>query len=221
METLKGFLNRIAHASGGRASPPFLIAVSKFQPVDQMLELYRQGQRDFGENYVQELISKAHELQDRGAHGVRFHFIGKLQSNKVKQLLPFVSIIHSVDSLKLLREIDKQARAMGMVIPVFFQVNIDREPTKGGFDPADLSAIPPALSQCTGVIPRGLMAIPNPELDPESAFRRMQELSQQHSATLGAELSMGMSADFESAIRFGATHVRIGTALFGARKPIS
>lgn len=221
MDALKEFLEKIRRsaAGAGRADVPSLIAVSKFQPTDRILDLYRQGQRDFGENYVQELLSKHAEIAARGAGDVRFHFIGKLQSNKVKQLLPAVAMIHSVDSVKLLREIDKQAKTLGMKIPVFFQVNIDQEPTKGGFPPAELAALHEAVAGCTAVIPAGLMAIPDPTLSPEDAFRRMAELSKVHGHALGAGLSMGMSADFETAIRHGSTHVRIGTALFGERVP--
>jgi hypothetical protein len=217
METLKEFLERIAAAAKDGGGPPLLIAVSKFQPLDRMLELYRQGQRDFGENYVHELLSKQLAMREHGAGEARFHFIGRLQSNKVKQLLPAVSAIHSVDSVKLLREIDKQANAIRKKIPVFFQVNIDREATKGGFLPEELDTLPSVLQQCASVEASGLMTIPAPGPGTEEAFRKMAGLSRRFSKELGAGLSMGMSSDFEAAIRCGSTHVRIGTALFGAR----
>jgi pyridoxal phosphate enzyme (YggS family) len=220
MEALNEFTRRIREvaASAGREDLPCLIAVSKFQTVERMLGLYEQGQRDFGENYVQELLAKHEDLTRRGVKDVRFHFIGKLQSNKVKQLLPVVEAIHSVDSLKLLREIDKCGRAIDKRISVFFQVNIDQEPTKGGFLPDELGPLLREVGAFTAVVPSGLMAIPDPARDPEDAFRRMAQLSRCHAPVLGAGLSMGMSADFEKAIQQGATHVRIGTALFGERR---
>ncbi len=225
MESLAAIRQKILESShrAGRAEPPLLLAVSKFQPVEKMRALYEQGQRDFGENYVQELVAKAGEFRAQGIPDARFHFIGKLQTNKVKALLPAVSAIHSVDSLKLLREIAKRGREAGLTPSVYFQVNIDREETKSGFLEEDLPELCNALRETAlqedfAIRPLGLMAIPDPQKNPAGAFERMRELSGKHGGTLGAGLSMGMSGDYEEAIRHGATVIRIGTALFGERK---
>jgi pyridoxal phosphate enzyme (YggS family) len=220
MESLASIRQRILDCSllAGRTDPPLLLAVSKFQPVEKMLALHAQGQRDFGENYVQELVAKAREFRSRGITDARFHFIGKLQTNKVKVLLPEVSAVHSVDSLRLLREIAKRAGESGLLPAVYFQVNIDREESKSGFMEEELPGLCLAVRESGGVKPAGLMAIPDPGKNPADAFRRMRELSCRCGETLGPGLSMGMSGDYEEAIRHGASVIRIGTALFGERK---
>jgi pyridoxal phosphate enzyme (YggS family) len=195
---------------------PTLVAVSKQQDTGKIEDLYRRGQRIFGENYVQELLEKWQILRDRLPE-IEFHFIGRLQTNKVKSLIPAVSVIHSVDSVRLLREIDRRAADAGKIVGVYFQVNIDGEASKGGFDTGGLAAIGAALRECRAVRPLGLMCIPDPERDPVPAFRRMRELSTEHGHGLGKGLSMGMSGDFETAIREGATIVRVGSLLFGER----
>jgi pyridoxal phosphate enzyme (YggS family) len=193
-----------------------LVAVSKQQGVEKIEALYREGQRIFGENYVQELIGKWQALHER-LPGIEFHFIGRLQTNKVKALIPAVSVIQSVDSERLLREIDRRASEAGKSVGVYFQVNIDGEESKGGFSPGDLGGLGEVLKQCRSVRSLGLMCIPDPGRDPVSAFRRMVELSREFGTTLGTGLSMGMSGDFETAIREGATVVRVGSLLFGER----
>lgn len=193
------------------------MAVSKFQPVEKIIEALQNGQSVFGENYVQELLEKKEELERRGISGFEFHFIGKLQTNKVKALLPHVRVIHSVDSVRLLKEIEKRAEEFGLHPEVFFQVNIDEELTKSGFLPKDLAELGEVAHSARQVIPKGLMAIPNPERDPADAFRRMQSLSEQHGSLLGRGLSMGMSSDYREAIQYGSTWIRIGSAIFGER----
>jgi len=219
METLESITQKIQNATlrAERKSPPLLIAVSKFQPIEKMISLYEQGHRDFGENYVQELVAKAQAFRERGLNEVRFHFIGKLQSNKVKSLLPEVFAIHSVDSIRLLQEIEKRALERAQRIDVFFQINIDDEDSKSGFRVADLPELCESVRSLRGVVPAGLMAIPDPSKDPTHAFERMLELSQAYGQELGWGLSMGMSGDFEVAIQKGSTAIRIGTALFGER----
>ena len=193
-----------------------LVAVSKQQGPEKIEALYREGQRIFGENYVQELLGKWQGLHER-LPGIEFHFIGRLQTNKVKVLIPAVSVIHSVDSVRLLREIDRRASEAGKTVGVYFQLNIDEEESKGGFAPDALSGLCEVLKSCSSVRPLGLMCIPDPERDPVSAFRRMVGLSREFGADLGTGLSMGMSGDFETAIREGATIVRVGSLLFGER----
>lgn len=195
-----------------------LIAVSKKQSIEKILELYRQGQKKFGENYVQELIEKSEQLKRQGIADIEFHFIGKLQRNKVKALLPHVQVIHSIDSLVLLNEVEKQAAKISKRIKIYAQINIDQEVSKGGFTPDVLGSYANALKGISWIQPIGLMAIPDPEKDSRDAFARMKKLSDEWKKMVGSGLSMGMSSDFETAIQSGATSVRIGTALFGERK---
>jgi pyridoxal phosphate enzyme (YggS family) len=220
MEPLTRIQKKIdeAIARAGRKSTPVLIAVSKFQPVDKLQDLYRQGHRVFGENYVQELIAKRAMMMEAGCTEVVFHFIGKLQSNKVKQLLPHVAVIHSVDSVKLLNEIEKRSVELNLRPSVFFQLNIDQETSKSGFRMDEIPALLDAAKALRFSVPEGLMAIPDPNRNPRDAFRRMRELSRAHGAILGTGLSMGMSGDFEAAIEEGSTAIRVGTALFGERE---
>lgn len=200
-------------ASHRNANSVCLIAVSKTQPFEKIKALYAEGQRDFGENYVQELVEKAAEAEAAGLKDIRWHFIGHLQRNKVKGLVSVVHAIHSVDSLALASEIGKRAMSLGRMIPVFLQVNIDGEASKSGVSPGEVPALLNSLHEIKGVNLDGLMAIPEPEQARTGApFRRLKAL-----ATPQMALSMGMSEDFELAIREGATHIRVGTALFGAR----
>ncbi len=194
------------------------MAVSKFQPLEKIIALHREGQRVFGENYVQELVAKKQALEAQGILDCEFHFIGKLQTNKVKQLLPHVKAIHSVDSLRLLGEIEMRAQAAVLRPEVYVQVNVDCESTKGGFRIEELDSLCEALSGCRSLIPAGLMAIPDPGKDPEHAFRQMRQLSERYQKVVGPGLSMGMSADYELAIQHGTTMIRMGTALFGKRE---
>jgi pyridoxal phosphate enzyme (YggS family) len=206
-----------AVAQAKRVDGPLLLAVSKLQPNEKIEEAYHAGQKDFGENYVQELIEKEIYFRKHLQLDLHFHFIGHLQTNKVKALLPHVSAIHSVDSLKLLQEIEKRAAELKKKISVYFQVNIDEETSKGGVNPRELPQFAEAAAQCRWLKPAGLMCIPDPTKNSGDAFLQMKKLSEKYSSQLGAGLSMGMSHDFEAAIRYGSTVVRIGTAIFGER----
>jgi pyridoxal phosphate enzyme (YggS family) len=196
-----------------------LIAVSKTKSADDVEALYRLGHRDFGENYVQELLEKATVLEERGCNDIRWHFIGHLQTNKVKSLIPIIHTIHSIDSLKLAEEISK--RAGSRKIPCYLNVNIDGEESKSGFAPGEVLEAARAVSALPGIDLMGLMCIPAPRANPEerrAPFAALRELEKScHPHTNGA-LSMGMSEDFELAIEEGSTALRIGTLLFGARK---
>jgi hypothetical protein len=228
----------IAEKSAGRAAGSVdLIAVSKLHPASAIREAYAAGQRDFGENYVQELVSKAEELRD--LEGLRFHLIGHLQSNKARQIVADVACVHSVDSASLAREIGKRAHAIGRTIPVLIQVNVAAEAQKSGCTIANLPALVATVIETQGVTLTGLMTIPPQDDDPEASrphFARLRELlatlpamppraqgelSQRAQGELSqraqGELSMGMSHDLEVAIREGATMVRVGTAIFGER----
>jgi pyridoxal phosphate enzyme (YggS family) len=189
-----------------------LVAVSKLQPTDAIAAVYAAGCRDFGENYVQELAAKHAALA-----GVAWHFIGHLQRNKVAPLLASEPVlIHGVDSRRLLAEIDKRASKPARVL---LHVNIAGEDTKSGCAPSEVEALVDAATGMRNVVLRGLMTIP-PAEDAEAArphFRALRELAERLGRDRLPELSMGMSADYEVAIEEGATIVRVGTAIFGAR----
>jgi PLP dependent protein len=201
-----------------------LVAVSKTKPADDIMELYRLGQRDFGENYVQELVEKQAQLpQD-----IRWHFIGHLQSNKVKYIAPFVHLIHGVDSFKLLQEINKQAQKTGRIIGVLLQVHIAQEETKFGLDEHELHEIldkPEVLGELKNIRISGLMGMASFSDDENvirSEFNYLKLLFDKYAKyqTPGFQpetLSMGMSADYKIAIEEGSNMVRIGSLLFGAR----
>lgn len=196
-----------------------LVAVSKTKPIEDIKALYDLGQRDFGENYVQELVDKASQLPT----DIRWHFIGHLQSNKVKYIAPFVHLIHGVDSLKLLKEIDKQAAKNARVIDCLLQVHIAREETKFGLDETELAGLlqDPVLSGMNHVRIKGLMGMAsfsdNRELVRDE-FKNLRGLFEKYGKERGwTILSMGMSADFPIAIEEGSTLVRIGSLLFGTR----
>ena len=198
-----------------------LVAVSKTHPAASVDAAAAAGQELFGENYVQEFAAKAEEV----AAPVQWHFIGSLQSNKVKYLAGKVAMIHSVDRLSLAEELDRQWGKLGQTLEILIEVNLGEEESKGGASRAaaiDLTrriATLPHLKIC------GLMALPPYLEDAEAVrpyFRRLRELSEQITAAnmtgvVMRELSMGMSHDFEVAIEEGATLVRVGTAIFGAR----
>jgi pyridoxal phosphate enzyme (YggS family) len=202
-----------------------LVAVSKTKPASDILGLYQLGQRDFGENYVQELVDKAATLP----RDIRWHFIGHLQSNKVKYIAPFVHLIQGVDSLKLLKEINKQAAKHGRTIDVLLQVHIAKEETKFGFDAAELEELLQAQKEevqaLTHVRVCGLMGMASFSDDRDLVrreFRHLKSLFEQHRHTASSTihftiLSMGMSGDYQMAVEEGSTLVRIGSLLFGAR----
>lgn len=199
-----------------------LIAVSKFQSADAIEKLYQLGHRDFGENYVQELCEKKEELNRRGYTDIRWHFIGHLQTNKAKKLVPHIESIHTIDSLKLARELSKQWHALLKPIKLitFIEVNIDREPSKSGFYPEDLLKSIEELSKIPHLFIQGLMCMPaktGSESDTRAAFIRLRELELSCKPYTHGKLSMGMSDDFEMALKEGATHIRVGSAIFGNR----
>ena len=193
-----------------------LVAVSKTKPIEDILELYNLGHKDFGENYVQELAEKAEKLPN----DIRWHFIGHLQTNKVKSIVPFIYLIHGVDSLKLLKEIDKQAEKNKRVIDCLLQVHIAQEETKFGFDETELLNL--ELKQFSNVRIKGLMGMASLTDDINKIrieFKSLKILFEKLK-TQNPELSilsMGMSADYKIAIEEGSNMVRIGSLLFGER----
>lgn len=194
-----------------------LIAVSKTKPAVSVAAAYQAGQRAFGENYVQELVSKATELHQ--LDGIEWHFIGPIQSNKTKDIALYADWVHSIDRLKIAERLSAQRPLDKTPLQVLLQVNISGEESKSGINPADLAGLAASVAKLPQLRLKGLMAIPEPGKGAE-AFAQMQKLSlqlqQQHPDA--KELSMGMSDDWQDALRFGSTMIRLGTAIFGARE---
>ncbi|EJM68532.1 pyridoxal phosphate enzyme, YggS family [Pseudomonas sp. GM50] len=193
-----------------------LLAVSKTKPAEALREAYAAGLRDFGENYLQEALSKQLELADLP---LIWHFIGPIQSNKTRAIAEHFDWVHSVDRLKIAQRLSEQRPADLPPLNICIQVNVSGEASKSGCTPADLPALANAISVLPRLKLRGLMAIPEPTEDraaQDAAFAAVQSLQASLNLPLDT-LSMGMSHDLESAIAQGATWVRIGTALFGAR----
>jgi pyridoxal phosphate enzyme (YggS family) len=189
-----------------------LVAVSKTQPAEAIREAYAAGQRDFGENYAQEWRAKADALA--GFPDLRWHFVGGLQTNKVKLVAGRVAFIHTVDRLELARELSRRLTARQAGARVFLEVNVAGEASKEGCRPERVADLAEAVRALPALDLVGLMCIPPAGADPRPHFRLLRALRDQ----LGLrELSMGMSADWREAIQEGATFVRIGTAIFGER----
>lgn len=193
-----------------------LLAVSKTKPAQDLREAYAAGLRDFGENYLQEALGKQLELADLP---LIWHFIGPIQSNKTRAIAEHFDWVHSVDRLKIAQRLSEQRPADLPPLNICIQINVSGEASKSGCTPADLPALANAISDLPRLKLRGLMAIPEPTEDraaQDAAFAAVQSLQASLNLPLDT-LSMGMSHDLESAIAQGATWVRIGTALFGAR----
>ncbi|MCB4378862.1 YggS family pyridoxal phosphate-dependent enzyme [Synechococcus sp. MU1644] len=201
--------------AGRAADTVKLIAVSKVQPLDRVQAVLDEGHRLFGENRVQEAAGKWPDFRDQyGAIDV--HLIGPLQSNKSRQAMELFQAIHSVDRLKLAKTIARLAQEMGKCPDLFLQVNTGEEPQKAGVLPADADAF---IAECRALdLPvRGLMCIPPMDEEPSLHFALLAKIAARNGLT---GMSMGMSGDFESAIALGATHVRVGSAIFGEREVI-
>ncbi len=207
--------------AGRKRESVTLIAVSKTKPVSMLSELYDCGIRNFGENKVQELSEKTDQLPN----DIRWHMIGHLQRNKVKQVVPKAALIHSVDTYRLAEEINIQAKKINRVIPVLIEVNIAAETSKFGVSAQDARQLAEEIAKLDNLRVRGLMTIAPYTKDPEENrpyFRKIKELSVDiakeniDNVSMGI-LSMGMTGDYMVAIEEGATMVRVGTGLFGAR----
>lgn len=202
-----------ACAAAGRAPEDVeLIAVSKVQPEDRVAAVLDQGHRVFGENRVQEAAGRWPAFQDRYA-GIVLHLIGPLQSNKARQAMEMFQAIHSVDRPKIAQAIARLAQEMGRCPDLFLQVNTGEEPQKAGVLPADVDGF---VSECRALdLPvKGLMCIPPVEEEPSLHFALLAKMAARNGLS---GLSMGMSGDFERAIAQGATHIRVGSAIFGER----
>lgn len=215
--------NEAALRSGRKPEDVLLVAVTKTHTADEINLAIDAGATDIGENRVQELLEKYENVKP-----VNWHLIGHLQTNKVKNVIGKVVMIHSVDSLKLAREIDKRSEAAGLVTDILIEINSAMEETKSGIDAKDLRELTEQIvSECGNVRIRGLMCIPPIAIEPEDArpyfkeaavlFEEMKSWEYPEECFLPDELSMGMSGDFEVAIEEGATIVRVGSSIFGPR----
>lgn len=209
---VQGRIGKAAALAGREPAGVTLIAVSKTQPAAAIAALIAEGQRDFGENRVQEAEAKWPALR-AGHPDLRLHLIGTLQSNKAGQAVALFDAIHSVDRLSLVAALASAMAKSGRRPDCFVQVNIGDEPQKGGCALADLPALLDAV-RAAGLPLAGLMCIPPEEVEAAPYFALLAKLGRRHGV---AGLSMGMSADYESAVMIGASHVRVGTALFGPR----
>lgn len=216
LSALAARIHNAAQAAGRDPTSVQLLAVSKTKPAAAIREVHAAGVRDVGENYLQEALAKQEELRDLP---LIWHFIGPIQSNKTKAIAEHFDWVHSVDRLKIAQRLSEQRPAGLPPLNICLQVNVSGEDSKSGCAPADLPALANAVAALPNLRLRGLMAIPEPTEDratQEAAFASLRQL--QERLDLGLDtLSMGMSHDLEAAIAQGATWVRIGTALFGAR----
>lgn len=201
-----------------------MVCVSKYHPVEQIREAYDCGERDFGESRVQELVAKRQQLPD----DIRWHFIGHLQTNKIKPLLPFVHLIQSVDSIHLLEAISDEAVRIGRVVDVLLEVHVAQEETKTGFAPEDIDSLeaiinlnhaPAFLREYPGVNIVGLMSMASHTEDLDRIRQDFERISAMHRKLFprGGVLSIGMSDDFPLAIKAGSNMIRIGSHIFGDR----
>ncbi|MGI5946644.1 MAG: YggS family pyridoxal phosphate-dependent enzyme [Lachnospiraceae bacterium] len=198
-----------------------LIAVSKTKPLEMLLEAYDAGARDFGENKVQEILEKYPEMPE----DARFHMIGHLQRNKVRQVVDKVSLIHSVDSLRLARQIEEESAKVGRIAPILLEINVAREESKFGFFMEEVERAAEEIAAFSHIVVKGFMTIAPFVENPEENRKVFQDLYQLSvditnknidNMSMGV-LSMGMSGDYEVAIEEGATMVRVGTSIFGHR----
>ncbi len=229
---VEAILERI-HAACNRAgrSPDeiTLVAVTKTFPIEFLKAAMRAGLSHFGENRVQEFVHKAELVPPKLAGGdATWHMIGHLQRNKARDVVRYADVFHSLDSVRLARELNRQAERADRRLPCFVQVNVSGEASKFGIDPDELDAFLEEISEFDRLDVRGLMTLARPADDPEEVrpeFQHLRSLAEKSRPGVAAhirlnELSMGMSGDFEVAIEEGATHIRIGSAIFGERPQV-
>jgi pyridoxal phosphate enzyme (YggS family) len=222
LESIRARITAAAESAGRPPSSVRLIAVSKTFPIESVRAAYEAGQRDFGENRVQEALQKIATTTDLS---IRWHLIGHLQTNKARKAGPAFAMIQSVDNVELLEKLDRAADEAGQAPELLIQVDLAGEATKYGARPDEVPRLFEAAAACRAARVAGLMTLPPVPDSPEDArpwFRRLRELRDEWLAAgvpapMLRELSMGMSGDFEVAIQEGATLVRVGTAIFGSR----
>ena len=221
VQDTKNRIRQAVRACGRHDGEVRLLAVSKTWPADAVREAWRAGQRAFGENYVQEAVTKITALNDLD---LEWHFIGPLQSNKTREVAEHFAWVHSIDRLRIAERLSAQRPADLPDLQICLQINVSGEDTKSGIPPDEAAALAQAVMKLPRLHLRGLMCIPEPSDDPDvsrTRFRQLRELRDQLNANISGcrldVLSMGMSDDFELAIREGSTLVRMGTAIFGSR----
>ena len=217
LATVRGRIEAAARAAGRPADAVTLVAVSKTHPVEAVRAALNAGQRVFGENRVQEALAKFPALR-REFPDLMLHLIGLLQTNKVKDAVAHCDVIETVDRLHLAEALAREMANSGRRLPCLIEVNTGEEPQKAGIAPAAADAFIRDCRDRFGLPIVGLMCIPPEHEEPALHFALLREIARRNGLL---QLSMGMSADFETAIRFGATHVRVGTAIFGARQVMS
>ncbi|MEE8408108.1 MAG: YggS family pyridoxal phosphate-dependent enzyme [Myxococcota bacterium] len=220
LENVRQRICAAARSAGRDPDEVTLIGVCKRQPIERIFEAHDHGVREFGENTVQGLAATARALASSG-RDVRWHYVGRLQRNKIRKLLPYLGLLQTVDRGDLVAALDQRLLAGSAGVDVLVQVNVGREPQKGGVDPDDAIALARTVARRSKLHLLGLMGMPPFDADPKPYFELLAQLSRQlqtipegQGATV---LSMGMTDDFETAIACGATHVRVGTAIFGER----
>jgi pyridoxal phosphate enzyme (YggS family) len=218
----QAIVEKIATAAASANRDPdeiTLVVVSKNHPHQLVLDLIELGARDFGENRDQEANPKSKQIALETNQAFNWHFIGQLQTNKVKSVLEYASFLHSLDRNSLLEELIKRTTERAVPLKVFVQVNMTEDPERGGVNPGDLMTFAERVLSCLGLELVGLMGVGGLDVAPEREFERLAQLSGQlqQLAPRADRLSMGMSGDFETAIAYGATHLRIGTAITGNR----
>ena len=216
---IQDLLAKAAAEAGRSADQIRLLAVSKTKPVEKILEVAAAGQRDFGENFVQEGLEK---IRQCGRDDLIWHFIGHLQSNKTRLVAEHFHWVHTVDRLKIARRLSEQRPRQAQALNVCIEVNIDAEPSKSGVAPEDVAALAHEVAPLPGLRLRGLMCLPairQGMAEQRRPFARLRDLLMvlNDDGLQLDTLSMGMSADYAAAIHEGATIVRVGTAIFGAR----
>jgi pyridoxal phosphate enzyme (YggS family) len=221
-ERYNSVLERIGEAaikSGRSGSDVELVVITKMHPVAVPHELYQLGHRVFGENKDQEAKPKAQELQEMGAVDAQWHFVGQLQSNKVKSVLTYASSIHSIDRPSLVKELRKQLEHQESSITGFIELNLTEDPGRGGVLPENMTQLADLLMEIPKLRILGVMAVAGLGVDPRVDFERAISAGEALLSTMpnANQLSLGMSEDFEVAIEMGATHVRIGSAITGPR----
>ncbi len=197
-----------------------LVAVSKTKPFSAIETAYAAGQRDFGENRLEELWEKAEQAEQLGMNDIRWHMIGTIQSRKTAQAVGPITLIHSVDRLKIAQHLSRDAMAAQCVLSILLEVNVSGETSKHGFAPDELRQLAPEMANLPGIRLQGLMTMAPLVETPEATrpvFRALRQLRDQLTAEQPLQLSMGMTNDFEIAIEEGATIVRVGSAIFGER----
>jgi len=226
-ENLANVQQRIAEAArraGRQPEDVTLVAVSKTKPMSMIEAAWEAGQRAFGENRLDELWEKTRHVEELGLTDIRWHFIGTIQSRKTEQTVGPFTLIHSVDRVKIINRMGKDAQAAGLVMPVLLEVNISGEESKHGFSRDELMAAVPQMMELSNISIQGLMTMAPFVAEPEETrpiFGGLRQLRDELAHTYPKadlhHLSMGMTNDFEVAIEEGATIVRVGSAIFGAR----